>query len=53
MPSNWTVRAITRALKWLFSLLAKKNWNFLSFDLKKSLAYISQNFNFVKVMINW
>ena len=41
MPSNWTVRAITRALKWLFSLLAKKNWNFFSFDLKKE-PYISQ-----------
>ena len=35
MPSNWTLRAITCALKWLFSLLAKKNWNFFSFDLKK------------------
>ena len=48
--SNWTVRAITRALKWLFfSLLAKKSWNFLCFDLKRAL-YIT---NFVKVMINW
>ena len=33
MPSNWTVRAITRALKWLFffSLLAKQNFEFLVF----------------------
>ena len=30
--SNWTVRAITRALKWLFfSLLAKQNFEFLVF----------------------
>ena len=34
---NWTVRAITRPLKWLFfSLLAKKIRNFLCFNLKKS-----------------
>ena len=31
--SNWTVRAITCALKWLFfSLVAKKSRNFLCFD---------------------
>ena len=30
--SNWTVRAITRELKWLFfSLLAKQNFEFLVF----------------------
>ena len=34
--SNWTVRAITRALKWLFfSLLAKKISEFVVFWLKK------------------
>ena len=35
--SNWIVRDITRALKWsfFFSLLAKKPWNFLCFDLTK------------------
>ena len=37
---NWTVRAITRALK----------WNFSCFDFKKRALYIT---NFVKVMINW
>ena len=32
-----TVRAITRALKWLFFNASKKTWNFLYFDSKKSL----------------
>ena len=33
---NRTVRAITRALKWLFfSLLAKQNFEFLVFSFKK------------------
>ena len=32
-----------------FSLLAKKNWNFLCVDLKKEPFFP----NFVKVMINW
>ena len=30
--SNWTVRAVTHALKWLFfSVLAKQNFKFLVF----------------------
>ena len=36
--SNWTVRAITRVLKWLFN---EKNWNFFCFDFKKG-PYLSQ-----------
>ena len=33
--SNWTIRAITRALKWpFFTASKKKSWNFLCFDLK-------------------
>ena len=40
--SNWTVRAITRALTWLFFTAGKKkrSWNFLCFDLYKE-PYIS------------
>ena len=39
--SNWTVREITRALKWLFFITSKKNWDFFCFDFKKG-PYISQ-----------
>ena len=40
--SNWTVCAITRMLiKLFFHLLARKSWNFLSFDFKKSHIYHS------------
>ena len=39
--SNWTVRAITRALKWLFFTASKKKRNFFCFDFKKE-PYISQ-----------
>ena len=39
--SNWTVRAITRALKWPFFTANKKNWNFFCFDFKKG-PYLSQ-----------
>ena len=40
--SNLTVRALTRALKWLFFFnTSKKNWNFFCFDFKKG-PYISQ-----------
>ena len=39
---NWTVCAITQApINGFLSLLAKKNWNFFSFDLRKE-PYISQ-----------
>ena len=45
--SNWTVRTITRALKWLFfSLLAKKIEISSVLILKKELIYIT---NFAKV----
>ena len=44
---NWTVRAITSALKWLFfSLLEKQILEFLVFLFKKRALYIT---NFVKV----
>ena len=44
---NWTVRAITRALKWLFfALLEKQILEFLVFLFKKRALYIT---NFVKV----
>ena len=41
LRSDWlsttlrTVRAITRALNWLFFTALKKNWHFFCFDLKK------------------
>ena len=39
---NWTACAITRMLiKLFFHLLARKSWNFLSFDFKKSHIYHS------------
>ena len=40
--SNLTVRALTRALKYLFFFsTSKKNWNYFCFDFKKG-SYISQ-----------
>ena len=41
LVGNWTPRVTTRALQLLFSLLAKRNWNFFCFDLKKE-PHISQ-----------
>ena len=49
MP-KWTVRAITRALKWLFFTARKKKNGILLFLFKKRALFI---INFVKVMINW
>ena len=34
------VRAITRALKWLFFTASKKTWNLLCFDSQKSLFFL-------------
>ena len=43
------VRAITRALKWLFITASKKTWNLL-FRFTEEPFFLT---NFVKVMINW
>ena len=48
---NWTVRAITRALKWLIFFTASKTKFRISCVLILKIAYYITNF--VKVMINW
>ena len=48
--SNWIVRAIKRALKWLYFVTAIKNLGISCVLILKRALHIT---NFVKVMINW